>query len=118
MFVIYDEIRLDPSVKAVELCDTDWAINPRSHIMRHYPTETIFDIAVDEKATEGEPLTIMDFSSRLVAIDKGCALPDPETIETLGRAALVLYLVAMGYMRPSAEAEACLPDGMQQGYAC
>ena len=118
MFVIYDEIRLDPAQNGVEVCDADWTINPKHHYMEHEPTRTVFQIDVDEKATESEPLTMMDFSARLVAIRPGYALPGPEMIETLGRAALALYLVAFGYAARQEQSKTNLPDGMQQGYAC
>lgn len=118
MVVIYDEIRFDPTRKSVDACDGDWAINPKHHTMQHEPTRTVFLIELDEKPTEGDPLTPMDFSARLVAIKEGCALPPPEIVEMLGRAALALYLVAIGLIEPNASSEAILPDGVQQAYAC
>jgi len=118
MFVIYDEIRLDPSVRSIDVTDTDWAVNPKTHCMQHEPTRTVFNISMDDKVSEGGPLTILDFSAHLVAIKEGCALPEPDVITTLGRSALVLYFVGLGYIRPNEEADGNLPDGVQQAYVC
>jgi hypothetical protein len=118
MFVIYDEIRLDPSVRSISLNETEWAINPKTHCMQHEPTKTLFHIFMNDEASEKKSLNIGDFSARLVAIGEGCALPEPDVITTLGRSALVLYFVALGYIRPNEEADGNLPDGVQQAYVC
>jgi hypothetical protein len=120
MFVIYHEIRLDPSVTSLSIAEDEWAINPNDHVMQHGPTETAFHISVDEKENEGEPITTGDFSSRLVAIRDGRALPPPAVIETLGRESIVLYLVAMGYTpkRTQPEAAAIPPEMLQNAHAC
>jgi hypothetical protein len=107
MFVIYDEIRLDPSAKSISACEAEWAINPKRWIMQHEPSETVFRISVDRMPNEGDPpLTLMDFSSTLMAIGEDCTLPRPEDIETLGRAAIVLYLKATGNLPTSVSSEA------------
>lgn len=96
MFVIYDEIRLDPSDRSIAVNEMEWTISPQVHSLHHGPTRTIFQIGVDEKETESAPLTPGDFAAHLVALGEGCALPSPEEIEALGRAAIALYLVAFG----------------------
>jgi hypothetical protein len=100
MFVISDQkVRLDASMKSLEICDADWAIDPEDHTMQHLPTRTLFEIEMDKKRTEGEPLTPADFYARLMAIFAPCELPSSDAIERLGREALMLYFAALGYMR-------------------
>lgn len=118
MFVIYDEIRLDPTAKSLQLNETDWAINPKQHCMQHDPTQTVFRICVDEKATEAEPLTVMDFSAHLVALGEGQALPAPDVIESLGRNAIGLYLLACGFLTRRTETGMDLPSGIENAYEC
>jgi len=118
MQVIHDGIRLDPTVPSVEVVDEDWAINPAQHCLQHEPTRTVFRIGVDENKTEGQPVTVLDFSAHLVAIGEGCALPSASEIETLGRAAIALYLVAFGYLRPGAPDAAPMPNGAAAVYDC
>lgn len=118
MFVIYDEIRLDPAVNRFQVDDTEWAINPKQHCLRHEPTQTVFCIGVDDKATESEPLTMMDFAAHLVALGEGRALPPPDEIEKLGRTAIGLYLVACGFLTRQQESWMDLPPGVEKAHEC
>lgn len=118
MLVIYDAIRFDPSGKTFQIREADWAIDPKQHCLQHEPTRTVFRICVDEKETESAPLTVMDFSAHLVEIGHGRALPPPEEIETLGRSAIGLYLIALGYLVPEAEAGGSLPCGIENAHEC
>jgi hypothetical protein len=100
MLVIYEPVRLDAAGTTIAVCDEDWAIDPKTNCMQHQPTGTLYEICVDAKPTEGSLLTAMDFSSRLIAIRPGTALPSEETINNLGRSAIALYLVAVGFSQP------------------
>ena len=120
MFVIYDEIRLDPSAQSISACAAEWAINPKRNIMQHEPSETVFRILADRMPNEDDPpLTIMEFSSTLVAIGDDCTLPDPEDIETLGRQAIVLYLRSVGALQTSVSRKAEDPEeAPKTAYVC
>ena len=118
MLVIYDEVRLDPSMKSIALNDEEWAINPLGHVMHHNPTRTVFQVSIDGRAMERGTATLADFTSRLVEIDRGCALPPPQLVEVLARQSLVLYLVAIGMVTPAIEEAASSPTGDSPQYMC
>jgi hypothetical protein len=120
MLVISDQIvRLDTSVKSLEICDSDWAIDPEDHTMQHLPTRTVFEIGMDKKQTEGEPITSTDFSARLVALWAPCELPSRDAIEHLGREALLLYLVALGYVKQKEPHDMAVTEGLlRNAFAC
>lgn len=118
MFIIYDAIRLDPSVKSVAVCETEWAIDPKEHCMHHEPSGICFRIGMDQKATESDPLSPSDFWARPVGLRDAGVLPGPEAVETLARAAIVLYLSALGFIGPHEGAEPGFSEAARHAPVC
>jgi hypothetical protein len=119
MHVIYEAIQLDPSLPAVPVCGSEWAINPRHNTLHHGPTKTVFEVFLKEQTAEAKMVRSMDFYSLLVAIADGCALPPPEVIEMLGRQAIALYLMAFGYLKPKEEMEESIStELLEKAHAC
>ena len=103
MHIFGEEIRLDPEKDQIEASEEDWAINRPEQLMDHQPSGVMFFISVDEVARQAGQATLFDFSARPVHIHQGRALPNPEDMMALGRAAILLYLEAIGCLAPKPE---------------
>jgi hypothetical protein len=98
MHIFGEEIRLDPEQTQIAVTEEDWAINRPDQLMDHQPSGVAFFIDVEEPAKKAGRATLFDFSARPVHICNGRPLPTSEEMTTLGRAAILLYLEALGYL--------------------
>lgn len=96
MHIFGEEIRLDPEKDRVAVEEDDWAINRPECLMDHLPSGVAFVIDVDETAKKAGEASLFDFCARPVHICNGRQLPGREEMTELGRAAILLYLEAIG----------------------
>ncbi|HVP46111.1 MAG TPA: hypothetical protein VMT32_05990 [Bryobacteraceae bacterium] len=96
MHIFGEEIRLDPEQEQMAIAEDDWAINRPDRLMDHRPSGVLFFIDLDETAKTSGQATLFDFKARPVHICQGRALPGIEEMTELGRAAILLYLEAIG----------------------
>lgn len=95
MDAISVEIRLDPTVDAVEFEPHDWVLDPDHPILHHRLSHALFCIVIPAEVGHG-PISIFDVVARLTHVCDGHPIPQPAETAALGRAAIVVYLRAIG----------------------
>ena len=92
-------IRLDPQEEGVSYEPEDWDL-VEGRRMRHMLSGCIFDIGCDDEAIQNGEATLFQFSARLVHVCAHRKIPSAETELKLGRAAIAVFLQAIGAWKP------------------
>jgi hypothetical protein len=93
-------IRLDRDATGVLYEPEDWELVEGHCMMRHKPTGCIFDIDCDDDAKESGVGTVFQFCARLAHVCNHRALPSAKEQVPLGRAAIAVFLQAIGAWKP------------------
>jgi hypothetical protein len=95
-----DLIRLDRNATSVLYEPEDWELVEGHCMIRHKPTSCIFEIDCDDDAKKSRVATVFQFFARLVHVCNHRALPSAKEQVPLGRAAIAVFLQAIGAWKP------------------
>jgi hypothetical protein len=81
---------------------SDWVASSRASLVRHGPTNTVFEIFTCPDLSANDSLALEDFRARLVHGDEGTAPPADADIEMLCDEAVLMALFLVGLAWPVA----------------
>jgi len=93
-------VRLDPEAGRVLYDPKDWELVEGQTMIRHKPTSCIFIIECDDEAMQNGEATLFQFSASLIHVCDHRRIPSITKQVTLGRAALAVFLQAIGVWKP------------------